>query len=172
MAPKKTPAPSTEGSLRYYKAQGYSTKEAQDKMQEYQKAKQLANTVKAYEDAQKAKVNPFNPMDEFQKFLDSKDETYWKGVEETAKAKVDPYYDSMKSNLAEQYGIDLGQLSLKKEQNQKTYDQDIAEITRMTGYSKDEFARNMSKSDRAFASTMQQASEAYGQRGLLNSGVK
>lgn len=158
--------------MRYYKDQGFSQTDAQKKMQEFNQAKKLAETVKAYETEQASKVNPFNPMDEFQKFLDSKDDTYWKGVEATAKAKVDPYYDSMKSNLAQQLGIDLGQLNLKKEQNETNYNQDVAEIDRMTSYSKDEFARNMAKSDRGFASTIQQASEAYGNRGLLNSGVQ
>lgn len=158
--------------MRYYKDQGFSTTDAQKKMQEYQQAKKLAETVKAYEAEQASKVNPFNPMDEFQKFLDSKDQTYWNGVEATAKAKVDPYYDSMKTDLAKQLGIDLGQLNLKKEQNETNYGQDVAEIERMTSYSKDEFARNMVKTDRGFASTMQQATEAYGNRGLLNSGAR
>jgi hypothetical protein len=95
----KTPAKSPEGSLRFYEDQGFSFKESQQKMKDFARAKSLASTVKTYQDAQNAKVNPFNPMDEFQKFLDSKDETYWKNIDETSKAKVDPYYDKLKTDL-------------------------------------------------------------------------
>lgn len=167
-----TATSSPEGSLRYYESQGLSFKDAQAKMAEYQKAQKLASTVKAYQDAQSAKVNPFNPMDEFQKFLDSKDDTYWQGVEQVAGEKVNPYYDRLKAQLGEQLGIDKAQLGLQKENNQKNYDADIADITRMSSYAKDDFAKNLTKTDRAFASTIQRATEAYGQRNLLNSGVQ
>lgn len=168
----KTPAPSPEGSLRYYQDQGLKRDEALTKMKDYKQAQKIAQTLKEYEDAQKAKVNPFNPLDEFQKFLDSKDQTYWDGIEKVAKEKVNPYYDRLRSQLAESFGIDSAQLGLKREQNQQGYDNDIAEIQRMSTYAKDDFARTLGKTDRAFASTIQRATEAYGQRNLLNSGVQ
>lgn len=168
----KAPAPSPEGSLRYYQDQGFKREEALKKMQDYKQAQKLAQTVKDYEDAQKAKTNPFNPLDEFQKFLDTKDQTYWDGIEAVAKEKVNPYYDRLRSQLAESFGIDSAQLGLKKEQNQQGYDNGMAEIQRMSTYAKDDFARNLGKTDRAFASTIQRATEAYGQRNLLNSGVQ
>jgi hypothetical protein len=42
----------------------------------------------------------------------------------------------------------------------------------MKTYATDDFARNIAKTDRAFATTIQRATDAYGQRGLLNSGVR
>lgn len=115
-------------------------------------ADSVANGVKsaqeAYDKEQASKVQAFNPTDEYNKWLASKDESYWKTVDASAHSKVDPYYDSLKQQLGEQLGIDQAKLNLQKESNSKAYDNSLTEISRMTEYAKGDFARTLAKSDR------------------------